>query len=347
MVGFLLAPLLYLSRHLAQKPVHRLRWPHKRDLHRRLLAGFFYLFAALYIVGVLGMWTRWLLGRRDPWIWTAQFIVRGRAWWSRPVLISYWLLLIAASVVSWQAVVVSAKRIRVARSNPKPATEDVVEAVPAAPASGNMRATAAGVVRTLGGLGSSVGNAASATETGTVALKKAAHLSLNARRKFFHALAVLLFVPGIALDVSFSSWEAGAVLTPRAAGLRTSRVLAGVLCLHLRRVHSLLRAVPLRRRAARVPGRVHRPQGRRSRHPQPLLPAHRLCGAGLDRGLQDADAADGRARARRWRRTRLRCGPPLRAHLLAGIEQDRRGQRCICQQHLRQRLDAASRRLGG
>jgi uncharacterized membrane protein YgdD (TMEM256/DUF423 family) len=70
-----------------------------------------------------------------------------------------------------------------------------------------MRATAVGVVRTLGGLGTSVGNAASSTETGTVALKKAAHLSLNARRKFFHALAVLLFVPGIALDVSDTKRE--------------------------------------------------------------------------------------------------------------------------------------------
>ena len=33
---------------------------------------------------------------------------------------------------------------------------------------------------------------------------KAVHASLNMRRKFFHALAVLMFVPGIAIDVSCS-----------------------------------------------------------------------------------------------------------------------------------------------
>lgn len=30
-------------------------------------------------------------------------------------------------------------------------------------------------------------------------------LSVNARRKFFHALAVVMFVPGIAVDVSGSA----------------------------------------------------------------------------------------------------------------------------------------------
>lgn len=33
--------------------------------------------------------------------------------------------------------------------------------------------------------------------------EKAVHASLNLRRKFFHALAVLMFVPGIAVDVSY------------------------------------------------------------------------------------------------------------------------------------------------
>lgn len=35
--------------------------------------------------------------------------------------------------------------------------------------------------------------------------EKRVHASLNMRRKFFHALAVLMFVPGIAVDVSFLS----------------------------------------------------------------------------------------------------------------------------------------------
>ncbi|PWN38811.1 hypothetical protein IE81DRAFT_327123 [Ceraceosorus guamensis] len=219
MIGFLLSPLLYLSRHLAQKPVHRLRWPHKRDLHRRLLAGFFYLFAALYVVGVLGLWTRWILGRRDPWVWVLQFLIKGKHPWSRPLLVAYWLALVAASVLSWQAIVVSAKRFRVVRNPTVTAAtaatatasgslhENAASAapnadVPIAPSSANTRATAAGVVRSLGGLGA-IGNAAANTETGGVTLKRAATLSLNARRKFFHALAVLLFVPGIAADPAF------------------------------------------------------------------------------------------------------------------------------------------------
>ncbi|CEH13703.1 dolichol kinase [Ceraceosorus bombacis] len=223
MIGFLLSPLLYLSRHLAQKPVHRLRWPHKRDLHRRLLAGFFYLFAALYIVGVLGLWTRWILGRRDPWVWVLHFLIKGKHPWSRPLLVAYWLALVAASVLSWQAIVVSAKRFRVVR-NPTVTSVTATAAtatatasgslhenaasaahnadVPIAPSSANTRATAAGVVRSLGGLGA-IGNAAANTETGGVTLKRAATLSLNARRKFFHALAVMLFVPGIAADPAF------------------------------------------------------------------------------------------------------------------------------------------------
>ena len=33
------------------------------------------------------------------------------------------------------------------------------------------------------------------------------HASLNMRRKFFHALAVAMFVPGIAIDVSSCQWR--------------------------------------------------------------------------------------------------------------------------------------------
>jgi hypothetical protein len=32
--------------------------------------------------------------------------------------------------------------------------------------------------------------------------EKRMHVSLNSRRKFFHALAVIMFIPGIAIDVS-------------------------------------------------------------------------------------------------------------------------------------------------
>ena len=48
-------------------------------------------------------------------------------------------------------------------------------------------------------------------------------LSVNARRKFFHALAVVMFVPGISVDVSLSSSIAlvfsNAGMTVRQSGL--------------------------------------------------------------------------------------------------------------------------------
>uniref|UniRef100_V5GRV4 dolichol kinase n=2 Tax=Kalmanozyma brasiliensis (strain GHG001) TaxID=1365824 RepID=V5GRV4_KALBG len=269
MIGFMLSPLLYLSRNLAQKPTHRLRWPDKRDLHRRLLAAFFYLFATLYVVGVLGMWVRWLLVRRDPWLWAVSFMLQGTKPWSRPVLVGYWVVLISVSISCWQAVVANAKRFRglgnsyhrtmlgskmpigAAAANSSAAQlkmqqqqqqqinsaapSDVVLSVsPNSHAPGGVAATpvvvdpasaeanggsdadhvngsavtgsesntnakrASGVqlkLSTFGGTASLL-----AKEHNTAAVKKASHLSLNARRKFFHALAVMLFIPGIALD---------------------------------------------------------------------------------------------------------------------------------------------------
>lgn len=275
MIGFLLSPLLYLSRNLAQKPTHRLRWPDKRDLHRRLLAGFFYLFTVIYVVGVLGMWVRWLLVRRDPWLWTLSFMLKGTKPWTRPVLVCYWLVLISVSISCWQAVVARAKRFRsmgnsyqrtmlgskmpvaTAAANhsaaqlklqqqqqqeiKSAAPSDVVVAVsPSSHAPGGVEITAENIDtnapsgRPGAGLTSAnianVGNGSNvgaceakrgaggnlklstlsgsasllAKEHNTAAIKKASYLSLNARRKFFHALAVLLFVPGIALDPAFT-----------------------------------------------------------------------------------------------------------------------------------------------
>lgn len=223
MIGFLLSPLLVLSRHLAQKPIHRLRWPDKRDLHRRLLAGFFYGFAACFIVGVIGMWVRWLLVRRDPWFWVIHFLLKGQRWWSRPALITYWASLVTTSVATWQAIVAGAKRYRsLGTSNslvhPTKPTAKVV-AIPSQEAPSGIevvdsskRAPQAGVSRPVGALNVTTA-AAAATEGGGATLKKAAHLSLNARRKFFHALAVLLFVPGIAFDVSSVTYLAACLQT--------------------------------------------------------------------------------------------------------------------------------------
>lgn len=273
MIGFLLSPLLYLSRNLAQKPLHRLRWPAKRDLHRRLLAGFFYFFAAAFVVGVLGMWVRWLLGNRDAWIWVAMFVVEGKYQWSRPLLMAYWLGLVSISVIGWQTVVVRNKRVKLragsarnmnlnginSKINPVtsinrnlnhlqvPPSPHSISAIPSPEGDGNGQAgmeivdsrhsqagsTTTSVSLGLGdlsnlsspsaalmnqpavstplsppiqstpvGLSFTTPNPIESHSSSSSHLKKAAHLSLNAKRKFFHALAVLMFVPGILFDVS-------------------------------------------------------------------------------------------------------------------------------------------------
>ncbi|PWN37332.1 uncharacterized protein FA14DRAFT_13142 [Meira miltonrushii] len=215
MIGFLLSPLLYLSRHLAQKPVHRLRWPHKRDLHRRLLAFFFYLFSALYVVGVLGLWVYWVLDKRNPWLWTFNFVISGQRWWSRPVLIAYWIGLVSITVVGWQATVLSGKRFRIrtgasnnangisnSSTNHQTVNAGRIGATPVgAPGSSANEPLEVGFSKMKSMASSASGDLSAAANQ--LFPKRAAYLSLNARRKFFHALAVLMFAPGIAFDPAF------------------------------------------------------------------------------------------------------------------------------------------------
>ncbi len=188
-VGFLNAPLLYLSRYLAQRPTHRLRWPQKRDLHRKLLSGFFFVFAAAFVVGVLGPWVRLLLNGSNPWTWALRFILLGRHQWTRPALIAYWVLLVTVSVTAWQQIIVAPRRYSKHRTS--------LHAMPAQMPSGlvvkevpdnDHRCKLAGQNTRKEGAAST--------------MKKAAHLSLNARRKFFHGLAVLMFIPGVLFEVS-------------------------------------------------------------------------------------------------------------------------------------------------
>lgn len=201
-IGFLLSPLLYLSRHLAQKPVHRLRWPHKRDLHRRLLAASFYVFATAYVVGALGFWVRWLLGARDPWIWTAYFVVQGQRWWTRPAIVLYWLVWISTSITGWQAVVSRAKKFR-SRGSAAPVSHQATVSSKNTSASSNHSTLASNVAQ--GGRAYVASPLAGETTFGSKLRRPAHHhLSLNARRKFFHALAVILYTPAIAFDPAFA-----------------------------------------------------------------------------------------------------------------------------------------------
>ncbi|EJD49062.1 hypothetical protein AURDEDRAFT_85412 [Auricularia subglabra TFB-10046 SS5] len=183
LTGFLLSPLLVLSRHIAQRPVRRLRFPEERKIHRRALAGGFYAGAALIVGGLIGMWTRWQLRARDPWLWALFWLLEGRRPWSRPVMLAYWALLGSVSVAGWNRQLARVRRYRRLDSQESAAPAQATDGASEGPAD---KAVAA------------------ASEFLDAADKRVPTLGLNARRKFFHALAVVMFVPGIAFDPAFT-----------------------------------------------------------------------------------------------------------------------------------------------
>jgi len=162
--------------------------------------------------------------------------------WKRMGLLAYWAGTIVIAVGGWQTHLVRARRIRVgSRANIAAEKKEKKErererasqvkrdakkekengSTPTAISTGISGATAGGM-KLLGigggrrgsgendqqaGGGPSSGGASEPAPTGRIGAEsaretKAVHASLNMRRKFFHALAVLMFVPGIAIDVS-------------------------------------------------------------------------------------------------------------------------------------------------
>ncbi|BEI97182.1 hypothetical protein CcaverHIS631_0207710 [Cutaneotrichosporon cavernicola] len=193
LTGFLLSPLLYLSRNMAQRPIHRLRFPHEKPAHRRLLALGFYAGTALVVVGVVGMWARWMLGRRDPWFWALRFIVAGPHMWTRPVLLAYWGGLALFSVAAWQRQLTRARRHRTYAVS-RDSTSSTV----------SVSTSALGVERvTLRPLRTQP-EPSVATQMMDRADQSMWTLSVNARRKSFHFLAVAMFIPGVTFDPAFT-----------------------------------------------------------------------------------------------------------------------------------------------
>ncbi|OBZ72216.1 hypothetical protein A0H81_07887 [Grifola frondosa] len=222
LTGFLLSPLLYLSRHIAQRPVRRLRYPQEKQKHRRLLALGFYLGAVLIVGGLLGLWTRWCLGNRDPWLWVIFWTLQGRKKWTRPALLAYWVALISISVAGWNRQLARSRRYRHRNAMsisdsllvpPSPRTASGQNSMdlsdPSAPSTPPNDGTgplglAFPNLPNLPNLpnGSHMSNVA--TDLLDAADKHVPTLGVNARRKFFHALAVVMFVPGIAVDPAFT-----------------------------------------------------------------------------------------------------------------------------------------------
>ncbi|KZO89897.1 hypothetical protein CALVIDRAFT_547708 [Calocera viscosa TUFC12733] len=198
LAGFLLSPLLVLSRNIAQKPLHRLRFPEEKLIHRRGLAAGVYAGFALFIGGVVGVWTQWCLGWRNPWTWAVFWLLQGRRSWSRLVMLGYWGILGSLSVAGWNRQLARQRRYRHLHTH------------------GTGHGHGHGQNRTPNGGASQDGHvsesaiqspvtaSSSVTEMLDAADKHVPTLGLNARRKFFHALAVFMFLPGITIDPAFS-----------------------------------------------------------------------------------------------------------------------------------------------
>lgn len=207
LVGFLLSPILVLSRHLAQKPVRRLRFPHETQRRRRALAAAFYVGTILVVGGLIGMWTRWCLGKRNPWLWAIFWVVEGRNKWSRPLLLAYWALLGSISVAGWNRQLARSRRYRprnaAGETSIVPGAFDAAVSLPLID-----QGTPSTPSTAAGGMGLAFPNLPNgATDLLDAADKHVPTLSLNARRKFFHALAVVMFLPGVAFDVGILlSW---------------------------------------------------------------------------------------------------------------------------------------------
>jgi dolichol kinase len=221
LTGFILSPFLVLSRSNAQRPARRVRSPEQKLRNRRYSALGFYVGAILFIGGPVGLWTRWMLHGRNPWSWVIFWLLEGERRWSRPALLGYWALLGSISVAGWGRQLSRSRKYRLRGQQSASEQSLYVQAyevnhpVVAAPSSEHT-----GSGSQYGGSGMSfptlpnltmpsfpnLPNGQNMSDVATDLLdaadKRVPTLSLNARRKFFHVLAVVMFVPGIVFDVS-------------------------------------------------------------------------------------------------------------------------------------------------
>ncbi|KAI9512992.1 Fph type histidine kinase [Russula earlei] len=218
LTGFLLSPLLTLSRHIAQRPVRRLRFPQQKQAHRRALAVGFYLGVGLIVGGLIGIWTRWLLRGRDPWLWVILWLLEGPLPWTRPALLAYWAALGGISVWGWNRQLARSRRFRprlTTCSEPAVDSSTVAQLVgePTSPVPGTSLTSSAvsSASSAVSAMFPTVGIPHLPTDLGLgasewldAADRRVPTLGLNARRKFFHALAVVMFVPGVAADPAFT-----------------------------------------------------------------------------------------------------------------------------------------------
>ncbi|KAK7032860.1 dolichol kinase [Favolaschia claudopus] len=206
LAGFLFAPFLVLSRHAAQTPARRQRRQSPADAlrARKRLAAAAGVGVLLFVFGPLGLWVRWCLGGRDPWVWAARWVFGRRR---RIALLGYWGALGSISVAGWARQL--ARSRRAAGVNAAAGMGIAAGSGMGMGVSGMVGGMMAGMGMGPSAAGNNTAEAVASPTTGLFAgsgdfLDRAPTLGLNARRKFFHALVVVMFVPGIAFDPAFT-----------------------------------------------------------------------------------------------------------------------------------------------
>lgn len=213
LTGFLLSPFLVLSRNNAQQPAHRVRAPEQKLRNRRYYALGFYVGSVVMVGGLIGLWTRWLLGNRDPWLWAIFYLVEGNNKWSRPALLAYWAFLGLLSVAGWVRQLSRTRKYRIRNqetgilsANAYDITPSPLPPYPDTQVVPQTTGTLPGKTFPL-----SIPSLPTKTDVSNVANdlmdaaeKRVPTLGLNARRKYFHGLAVIMFIPGVIFDVRFA-----------------------------------------------------------------------------------------------------------------------------------------------
>ena len=137
-------------------------------------------------------------------------MLQGKRKWTRPLLLGYWALVGSISVAGWNRQLSRTRRYKPRNATSSladngslstPTTQAQKSAEPVTPAT----SSTAGLGLAFANL-PNLPNLPNGTQVATDLLdaadKHVPTLSVNARRKFFHGLAVVMFLPGVAIDVS-------------------------------------------------------------------------------------------------------------------------------------------------
>lgn len=168
-IGVVTYPLLRYSRRLAQRPYWRSLPSHNPSIfqnQKMLVAIAFYVLTATIVLFVIAPICQSVTGE-NPFMWTLDFLYMSP---SRMFLCLYWSLTVITTVVIWVL---------------------VLDFVPQSATAATATAAAAAAAGNHGGdLYSNNGEG------------KALTSALNKKRKLFHALAVIMFVPGVLFEVT-------------------------------------------------------------------------------------------------------------------------------------------------